>query len=71
MLPLFDAALQLIQAKLIDELQMEEHLTKKRFVTARISCTGINISEILMTKIPLSEDIGKLIGLRGTIIRTG
>ncbi|KAJ3128201.1 DNA helicase mcm9 [Nowakowskiella sp. JEL0407] len=69
-LPLLDKGLEKAQKKLGRQSDLSEHLTLKQHAHIRLTRVP-PMAEIIRTRIPLSVDTGKLISLKGTVIRTG
>ncbi|KAJ3290970.1 DNA helicase mcm9 [Borealophlyctis nickersoniae] len=71
MLPLLDEALRLAQEHVLNTSGLSEHLVLKPLCHVRIDrCPQIS-AEIVRSRVPRSEDVGRLVVFKGTVIRTG
>ncbi|KAJ1558202.1 DNA helicase mcm9 [Nowakowskiella sp. JEL0078] len=69
-LPLLDAGLDKCQREILRHSDLSTYLIHKPYAHVRITRVP-PVQEIIRTRIPRSADIGRLISLKGTVIRTG
>ncbi|KAI8814002.1 MCM2/3/5 family-domain-containing protein [Cladochytrium replicatum] len=69
-LPLLDRGAQVAQHRVMRDSDIAKHLKVKEHLHVRLT-RAPPVKEIVRVRIPRSEDVGRLVSLKGTVTRTG